>query len=38
MEAIIVGIVVIGVIGFCLNEIFIIVEKRIFRWKELVSI
>jgi len=38
MEAIIVGIVVIGIIGFCLNEIFILVEKKIFRWKEVVSI
>jgi len=38
MEAIIVGIVIIGVIGFCLNEIFILVEKRIFRWKEIISI
>jgi len=38
MEVIIVGIVIIGLIGFCLNEIFILVEKRVFRWKEIVSI
>jgi ABC-type nitrate/sulfonate/bicarbonate transport system permease component len=38
MEAIIVGIVAIGLIGFGLNEIFILVEKRLFRWKEQVSI
>ncbi|MEW6376882.1 MAG: ABC transporter permease [Thermodesulfobacteriota bacterium] len=38
MEYIIVGIIVIGLIGFFLNEIFIFVEKRIFRWKEVVSI
>jgi len=38
MEAIIVGIVVIGIIGFCLNEIFILVEKKIFRWKEVIAI
>jgi ABC-type nitrate/sulfonate/bicarbonate transport system permease component len=38
MDHIIVGIIVIGLIGFGLNEIFIFVEKRIFRWKEVVSI
>lgn len=38
MEVIIVGIVIIGLIGFCLNEIFILVEKKVFRWKEIVSI
>jgi NitT/TauT family transport system permease protein len=38
MDAIIVGIIVIGIVGFGLNEIFILVEKRIFRWKEVVSI
>jgi len=38
MPEIIVGMLVIGVIGFIMNEIFIIVERRIFRWRSEVSI
>lgn len=38
MGEIIVGMLVIGVIGFIMNEIFIIVERRIFRWRSEVSI
>jgi len=38
MPEIIVGMLVIGVIGFFMNEIFIIVERRVFRWRSEVSI
>jgi NitT/TauT family transport system permease protein len=33
MSEIIVGMLLIGVIGFIMNEIFIWVERRIFRWR-----
>jgi ABC-type nitrate/sulfonate/bicarbonate transport system permease component len=29
---------VIGVIGFIMNEVFLLVEKRIFRWRWEVSL
>jgi NitT/TauT family transport system permease protein len=38
MPEIIVGMLVIGVIGFIMNEIFLYVEKRIFKWRWEVSI
>lgn len=38
MSEIIVGMLVIGVIGFIMNEIFLVFEKRIFRWRSEVSI
>lgn len=38
MSEIIVGMLVIGIIGFIMNEIFIVVERRIFRWRSQVSI
>ncbi|MCE5335722.1 MAG: ABC transporter permease [Desulfobacteraceae bacterium] len=38
MGEIIVGMLIIGVIGFIMNEIFIIIEARIFRWRSEVSI
>jgi len=38
MGEIIVGMLVIGIIGFLMNEIFIVVEKRVFRWRSEVSI
>ncbi len=38
MSEIIVGMLVIGLIGFLMNEIFILVEARIFRWRSEVSI
>jgi NitT/TauT family transport system permease protein len=38
MGEIIVGMLVIGVIGFIMNEVFIVVEKKIFRWRSEVSI
>jgi NitT/TauT family transport system permease protein len=38
MPEIIVGMLVIGIIGFLMNEIFIIVERRVFRWRSEVSI
>ncbi len=38
IEDIIVGMMMIGAIGFLINEIFIFVETRLFRWKETVSI
>lgn len=38
MSEIIVGMLVIGVIGFLMNEIFIIVESGVFRWRSEISI
>lgn len=38
MSEIIVGMLVIGIIGFIMNEIFIVIERRIFRWRSEVSI
>lgn len=38
MGEIIVGMLIIGIIGFIMNEIFIVVEKKIFRWRAEVSI
>jgi len=38
MPEIIVGMLVIGVIGFLMNEIFIVVERWLFRWRSEVSI
>ena len=38
MPEIIVGMLVIGVIGFFMNEVFIIVERWVFRWRSEVSI
>jgi len=38
MSEIIIGMLVIGVIGFVMNEIFIIVERYIFRWRSEISI
>lgn len=38
IEDIMVGMMMIGAIGFLINEIFILVEQRIFKWKEAVSI
>jgi ABC-type nitrate/sulfonate/bicarbonate transport system permease component len=38
MGEIIVGMLVIGIIGFIMNEIFIVVERRLFRWRSQVSI
>lgn len=38
MSEIIVGMLVIGVIGFFMNEVFIIVERKVFRWRSEVSI
>lgn len=38
MGEIIVGMLVIGIIGFIMNEVFIMVERRIFRWRSEVSI
>jgi NitT/TauT family transport system permease protein len=38
MGEIIVGMLVIGIIGFIMNEIFIMVENRLFRWRSEVSI
>ena len=38
MSEIIVGMLVIGIIGFFMNEIFIIVERYVFRWRSEVSI
>ncbi len=38
MPEIIVGMLVIGVIGFIMNEVFLLVEKRIFRWRWEVSL
>lgn len=38
MGEIIVGMLIIGVIGFIMNEIFIVIEARIFRWRSEVSI
>ncbi len=38
IEDIIVGMVVIGAIGFLINEVFILAEKYVFKWKEAISI
>lgn len=38
MGEIIVGMLVIGIIGFIMNEIFIVIERRIFRWRSEISI
>jgi len=38
IEDIIVGMIVIGAIGFFINEIFIFVERRVFKWKEAIVI
>jgi len=38
MGEIIVGMLVIGVIGFIMNEIFIVIERHIFRWRSEISI
>ncbi len=38
MSEIIVGMLVIGVIGFIMNEVFLRVEKRVFRWRWEVSL
>lgn len=38
MPEIIVGMLTIGIIGFIMNEIFLLVEKRIFKWRWEVSI
>ena len=38
MDLVVVGMLTIGVLGFCLNEVFIRVEKRLFRWRSAVSI
>lgn len=38
MGEIIVGMLIIGIIGFIMNEIFIMVENRVFRWRSEVSI
>jgi len=38
MDLVVVGMLTIGTLGYCLNEIFIRVEKRIFRWRSTVSI
>ncbi|MEW6376881.1 MAG: ABC transporter permease [Thermodesulfobacteriota bacterium] len=38
MDIVVVGMLTIGVLGYCLNEVIIKVEKRIFRWRAAVSI
>jgi ABC-type nitrate/sulfonate/bicarbonate transport system permease component len=38
MQEIIVGMLIIGVIGFIMNEIFLYVEKRLFKWRWEVSL
>lgn len=38
MGEIIVGMLTIGLIGFMMNEIFIAIEKRVFRWRSSISI
>lgn len=38
IEEIIVGMVIIGGIGFLINEVFILAEKYVFKWKEAISI
>ena len=38
MSEILVGMMIIGFIGFIMNEIFIMVENYIFRWRSEVSI
>lgn len=38
MGEIIVGMLAIGIIGFIMNEIFIIIERRVFRWRSAISI
>lgn len=38
MGEIVVGMLAIGVIGFVMNEVFILVEKRVFRWRSEISI
>lgn len=38
IEDIMVGMMMIGAIGFLINEIFILIEKRLFKWKQVVSI
>jgi len=38
MGEIIVGMLIIGIIGFIMNEIFIVIENRVFRWRSEVSI
>lgn len=38
MSEIIVGMLAIGVIGFLMNEVFMVVERRVFRWRSEVSI
>jgi NitT/TauT family transport system permease protein len=38
MGEIIVGMLIIGILGFIMNEIFIAIERRIFRWRSEVSI
>jgi NitT/TauT family transport system permease protein len=38
MSEIIVGMLIIGVIGFITNEVFITVERKLFRWRSQVSI
>jgi NitT/TauT family transport system permease protein len=38
MDLVVVGMLTIGILGYCLNEVFIKVEKRIFRWRAAVSI
>lgn len=38
LAEVIVGMLVIGVIGFIMNEIFIAVERRLFRWRAEISL
>lgn len=37
MSEIVVGMTVIGLIGFLMNEIFIVVEKKLFKWRQDIS-
>lgn len=38
MSEIVVGMLVIGLIGFLMNEVFIVIERKLFRWRQEVSI
>lgn len=38
MGEIVVGMLAIGIIGFIMNELFIIIERRVFRWRSAISI
>jgi len=38
MNAVVVGMILIGIIGFTCNEVFLQIEKRLFRWRSQITL